>query len=255
MIIEKVNYKNHIINILRLLLLIIITVIICYGTTYIVFGKITGTFGNILFFIATLVPIIVCVKFFEKKRLSVVGLTARKRDIAFFLGGITLAILMAVTNLVILSIVNKSNYFSLAFGLVVGGYSIIIHYLIIGFSEEILFRGYLFCNTFTEMKFWKRNLLMAVIFMLPHISNANGNQTFIAVVSLLTGLLLNYLVYLTKSIWMGVGFHWIWNYLVITIFYGFKIDSQAITIVPVVILLVYAIIYLLHRRVCTLTNE
>lgn len=245
---EKVNSKNYIVNILRLLLLTIVTVIICYGTIYTVFGRMSGTFGNVLFFIATLIPIIICLKFFENKRLSAVGLTARKRDIAFFFGGITLAILMIATILMVLCVANKSNYFSLAVGVAIGSYSILIHYFIISFSEELLFRGYLFYNTFTEMKFWRRSLLMAVIFMLPHIISENGNQIFMGVTSFLIGLLFNYLVYITKSIWMGVGFHWIWNYLVLTVFYGLKIDSQAIMLVPIVILITYAIIYLIHRK-------
>ena len=233
---------------MRLLILIIITVIICYGSIYTIFGRMSGTFGNILFLVATLVPIIICVKFFEKKQLSVVGLTARKRDIMYLFIGIILAILMVATILVVFSFVNKLNYFSLAVRFAIDGYSNLIYYAIIGFSEELLFRGYLFYNTFTDMKFWKRNLLMSVIFMLPHINNANGNPILMAVVSLLFGLLCNYLVYITKSIWMGVGLHWIWNYLVITVFFGLKIDSQVVDVIPIFTLVVYTTVYLLYKE-------
>ena len=36
---EKMNYKNYILNIMRLVILIIITVIICYGSIYTIFGR------------------------------------------------------------------------------------------------------------------------------------------------------------------------------------------------------------------------
>ena len=103
-------------------------------------GRFLAAYGDLLFLAAVLLPVLVCLLGFEKKPLRAVGLTARRCDpgdfffgmlwaAIGFLGILWVAFLLTERNDVWIGLFQSASVPRLA------------HYLIVGFCEELLFRG------------------------------------------------------------------------------------------------------------------
>lgn len=86
----------------------------------------------------------------------------------------------------------------------------LITFLFVGFGEEILFRGYVF-NKLLESgnKIWAIGL-SAIIFMLFHIGTYSKPLDFMDV--FLAGIFLAFLYDTSKSLWLSIGFHFMWDF-------------------------------------------
>ena len=159
-------------------------------------GRFFAAYGDLLFLAAVLLPVLVCLLGFEKKPLRAVGLTVRRCDPGYFFFGMLWAAIGFLGILWVASLLTGRN--DVWIGLLQGA-SIprLAHYLIVGFCEELLFRGYLFQNLFCEWPFWRRSLLSAAVYLLPHSLCAGGNDFPALLFVCLFGLLANYLTYCT----------------------------------------------------------
>ncbi len=97
--------------------------------------------------------------------------------------------------------------------------------LVIAFSEEIVFRGYLL-NIFMEsMNKYYALLFSAILFALMHCVNPNFN--FIGFVNIfLAGLLLGLPYVYTRNLWYSVSLHFAWNFFQGPIF-GFHVSGMS----------------------------
>jgi membrane protease YdiL (CAAX protease family) len=83
--------------------------------------------------------------------------------------------------------------------------------IVIGFLEEILFRGIVFRILQGWLGTWTAVLISVVVFALAHAPNAG--VTAIALASVAgAGLLLCAAYMLTGRLWLGIGFHIGWNF-------------------------------------------
>ena len=146
-------------------------------------GRFLAAYGDLLFLAAVLLPVLVCLLGFEKKPLRAVGLTARRCDPGYFFFGMLWAAIGFLGILWVASLLTGQNDAWIA---LLQGASIprLAHYL------------------------------------LPHSLCAGGNDFPALLFVCLFGLLANYLTYCTGSIWMGVGFHGMWDLLAATCFCG-----------------------------------
>jgi uncharacterized protein len=79
-------------------------------------------------------------------------------------------------------------------------------FLLAGFAEEFLFRGYAQFTLTTGMGFWPSAFLLSGLFGLVHASN--GGETVLGVLSVVSfGLLLCLFLRRTGNLWCAVGFH------------------------------------------------
>lgn len=91
-------------------------------------------------------------------------------------------------------------------------------FLLAGFAEEFLFRGYAQFTLTTGMGFWPSAFLLSGLFGLVHASN--GGENLLGVLSVVSfGLLLCLFLRRTGNLWCAVGFHmgYDWGQ---TFFYG-----------------------------------
>lgn len=208
-------------------------------------GRFLAAYGDLLLLAAVLLPVLVCLLGFEKKPLRAVGLTARRCDPGDFFFGMLWAAIGFLGILWVASLLTGQNDAWIA---LLQGASVprLAHYLIVGFCEELLFRGYLFQNLFCEWPFWRRSLLSAAVYLLPHSLCAGGNDFPALLFVCLFGLLANYLTYCTGSIWMCIGFHGMWNLLAATCFCG---QGTLRIAAPLFLLLSFPLLRgLFHRR-------
>lgn len=87
--------------------------------------------------------------------------------------------------------------------------------LLVGFLEEIPFRGFILQKLNENMRFWKANTLTTVIFILFHIPtwliNSNGDIIKSAVNISIVSLVLGYLFKEYKSLWIPIICHSVFN--------------------------------------------
>jgi membrane protease YdiL (CAAX protease family) len=84
-------------------------------------------------------------------------------------------------------------------------------FLLVGFSEETLLRGYLQAILARGMGFWPAALLLSVLFGAVHIGNKG--ESHIGIVSAaLVGLLFCMSLWYTGSLWWAIGFHAAWDW-------------------------------------------
>jgi uncharacterized protein len=81
-----------------------------------------------------------------------------------------------------------------------------IAFLLVGLSEEFLFRGYLQYTLAAGIGFWPAAFLLSSLFAIGHAFNPRETFTGVASV-MLFGLLLSLFLRRTGSLWCSVGFH------------------------------------------------
>jgi len=84
--------------------------------------------------------------------------------------------------------------------------------VLIAFSEEMVFRGYILNNLMESMNKWAALGVSAVLFTIAH--GANPGISSVAIVNLLlAGLLLGINFIYTRNIWFAIFFHLSWNFM------------------------------------------
>lgn len=87
--------------------------------------------------------------------------------------------------------------------------------LVVGFAEEILFRGFLLQKVEAAKGFWKANFISAFMFMLAHfpsyIYHANNNMIIEGINIFVMGVIFGYILKRTRSLWPGIVSHSIYD--------------------------------------------
>lgn len=84
-------------------------------------------------------------------------------------------------------------------------------FIVVGFNEEIIFRGYVFQSMIEGTNFWISTLFWSFLFGVAHMGNPNVSPFGIANI-VLAGILLSLAYYQTRSLWMPIGIHITWNF-------------------------------------------
>jgi membrane protease YdiL (CAAX protease family) len=98
-------------------------------------------------------------------------------------------------------------------GLSILGYGLVwlMAFVMVGCSEEAIFRGYLQSTLARGMGFWPGALVLSLLFGAVHISNHGESVLGIAEV-VAAGLILCLLLRLSGSLWLSIGFHAAWDW-------------------------------------------
>jgi membrane protease YdiL (CAAX protease family) len=158
--------------------------------------------------VSVLLPALVMAAF-EKRRFGVYGLPGRQAFGKLFWAGVISG--FASVSLLVFAIGGFGDF---ALGTVAlhgarifkfavfwGGY-----FLVVGFFEEFLTRGYSQFTLTTGMGFWPAALLLSVVFAVLHVGNAG--ETFIGLAAVAAiGLFFCLTLRRTGNLWFAVGFH------------------------------------------------
>jgi CAAX protease family protein len=82
----------------------------------------------------------------------------------------------------------------------------------IGFTEEILFRGYGLVELSRALSFWPAAGMLAMLFGIPHWLKGGGENLLGGAQAALFGFLMAYVFLRTGSLWLGIGFHAGWDW-------------------------------------------
>lgn len=160
-------------------------------------------FVNLILFV---IPVFVYLRLKDKVNplvyLKVVGNS--KNGIAIGSGVSAIFIIL----LLIKNSMTQANHINLDLGI------LWISTLIVGFIEEIPFRGFLLQKLSSKMKFWKANILTTIIFILCHIPTwiyTNPDMIKSVVNIAMVSLVLGYLFKEYKSLWIPIICHSAFN--------------------------------------------
>ena len=88
----------------------------------------------------------------------------------------------------------------------------LINYIIVAFSEEILFRGYIFKLVYKQTHVAnKAVIIQAIIFSAIHIVNPTYENLLEFIYALIIGIILGFLVVQQQNLWGAIVFHILFN--------------------------------------------
>jgi membrane protease YdiL (CAAX protease family) len=151
-------------------------------------------------------------KALEKQPVKNMGLTSFKKDWKNFIIGLAFGIvsISAVFGILVASgdlVVKNSTSPQFPTGLMMS----LFMFIGVGFSEEILGRGYMMSVLKQTGSKWKMLIISSIIFSFMHAMNPNtGILPFVNL--FLFGALVAYMFLATNNIWMPIGYHITWNF-------------------------------------------
>lgn len=158
---------------------------------------------------------------FEKRSFATYGLPARGAFGRLFWEGVAWGLLAEGATMTILRLTGNASFdgfdqrgfAALYFGLLWG-----LAFVLVGFTEEFLFRGYPQFTLGTGTGFWPAAFVLSGLFWLAHM--ANPGETWIGgLATALAALLFCVSLWLTGNLWFAIGMHAGWDWTE-TYFFG-----------------------------------
>jgi len=85
-------------------------------------------------------------------------------------------------------------------------------FIIVAFTEEIAFRGYILRNLMESMGKWTALTISSVIFALVHFTNPGGDNWLPMINIFIAGFLLGINYIYTRNLWFAIFLHFSWNF-------------------------------------------
>lgn len=212
--------------------LILVTIIACIFMIIFVATlekcNINDKYG-ITIFVSFFIAVFIMLKFIDRKKLGYIGIKSLKYYYKDLILGLIIGAVLVTLNVILILLIGDASFSSEISNInfsnsLLKGFLV---FIVVGFAEETLFRGY-FIMTLQQMgKWWLSILVSSIIFALLH-GGLNDNVTYIGVINLLlAAILLGYMFIKTQSIWMPVGLHITWNYFQGYIF-GVEVSGRTV---------------------------
>lgn len=99
----------------------------------------------------------------------------------------------------------------------------LLTFILVGWSEELLFRGYLLVNFREGLNWVWAMVLSSVIFAVAHAMNPNASWQAMVGLSL-SGVFFAYTTLWSRGLWLPIGLHIGWNFFESTVF-GFSVSG------------------------------
>ncbi len=147
--------------------------------------------------------------FLDKQTVLSLGLETRGNLVHGAAGLVTAIIILGVGTLTLVALRNLQwtdihfNGFQISTGVVL--------MLLVSFSEELVFRGYILNNLMASTNKWLALAISALLFAVLHLNNP-GITVMAALNIFVAGLLLGINYIYTRNLWFGILFHFMWNF-------------------------------------------
>jgi membrane protease YdiL (CAAX protease family) len=185
--------------------------------------------GLLVQFFAVTLSVYLARKYFDRRTFASLGLKWNSQAVRDGVVGILIAaLLMALVYLIesaagwltVNSFAWETHSFSqMIFGIA----SIIFAYIIVGWTEELISRGYWLQNISAGLNLFLGVLISSFLFALIHV--ANPNWSLLALINITAGGMFLAFAYLrTRQLWLPIGIHIGWNFFLGPIF-GFPVSG------------------------------
>ncbi|HKF53239.1 MAG TPA: CPBP family intramembrane glutamic endopeptidase [Candidatus Acidoferrales bacterium] len=150
----------------------------------------------------------------EKRPMGQYGLPARQAFGRLFWQGVVWGFVAITLCLMLVAALHGVNLGSPAlFGSALIGYAVAwgIAFLLTGFTEEFIFRGYSQFTLTSGIRFWPAAIILSILFGCLHLGNP-GESWPGALSAALIGFFFCFTLRRTGTIWFAVGLHAAWDY-------------------------------------------
>lgn len=150
----------------------------------------------------------------EKRRMGEYGLPAREAFGRLFWQGVIWGFVAISVTLLLIAALHGFSFGTLALsGKRLAGYAAVwgLAFLLTGFFEEFVFRGYSQYTLATGMGFWPAAVLLSVLFGAIHLGNS-GEAWSGALSVVVIALFFCFTLRRTGTLWFAVGMHAAWDY-------------------------------------------
>lgn len=175
---------------------------------------------NVLFVLVALLLMAVIER--RSHPIKELGLKPDNRTLKLFAAGVLLSATLAIATIAILLLFNVITFETTGasqYGIRTVAASFVaflVATLFIGLGEEALFRGYLQRLLVTRYGVAAGLIVTSVIFALAHTITYNTPLPIMGV--FMASLVMGYLYIITGSLWTSIGFHFIWDFLLLEVF-------------------------------------
>jgi len=169
---------------------------------------------GLMIFASFIIGTILSLLMVDRKKLKDLGLVSLKSKFTDIFIGLLLGGVLVVINVMILyllgdlSFVTKLNNPNIGMFLLKG----LGVFVVVSIAEEVMFRGYIMLSMKHMNKPWFSILVSAAIFSLSHGALNDGASTVAVINISLAGIMLAYMFYRSKSLYLPIGVHITWNY-------------------------------------------
>lgn len=225
----RAGWRLLIQTVLYLVLAIIFTIIA--SVLGLGFGSL-GIISEILDFLAVLASVYIARRWLDRRSLESLGLKFSGQSLVDIFAGIGISFLQMGFIYGVMFFIGWITFKGFAWNfdpinvVIAGVLNFFIIFIIVGFKEEILSRGYHLQTIASGINLFWGVVISSAIFGLLHL--ANPNATWISAAGIFfAGLYLAYGYIRTKQLWLSIGLHIGWNFFEGVVF-GFPVSGLSI---------------------------
>ncbi len=171
----------------------------------------TFLLGEISLLLSTLLSTFIMMKFFERKKLTDIGLNFTPETGFQVYFGLILGFAMITAVVLPNTLLGYYRYDFSPRDIFPQLFEAFLLFTIVALAEEILFRGYPFQRAIDWTNPWVATLIFSSIFAVAHIQNPNINSIALLNI-LLAGVWLSSAFIKTRSLWLPISLHFSWNF-------------------------------------------
>lgn len=176
---------------------------------------------NFCTLIGTFLLIWIFMKFVDKEPFIKLGFQTKNRA-KDFVAGILIGAFVMASGYLLLLVLEEIQFVHILFDAKELILSISL-FIIVSFTEEVLFRGYILKNLMTSFNKYVALIISSILFAIAH--GINPNIDLLSLINIfLAGIILGLTFIHTKNLWFPIALHLSWN-LFQTVF-GFNVSGQ-----------------------------
>ena len=191
--------------------------------------KIMENINLVMMFVQQVITILLPIlawRITAKRKLSDMGFTPIRTDYKELLAGLIFGIASISVVFAVIVLTGQAEVASWKPTFAVSQLTYLVLFILVGFSEELLSRGYIMSVLRQTKSVAAIMIIPSVIFALLH--SFNSGIGFIPYLNLtLVGILFSYMYLKSGNIWMPIGYHITWNYFQGNVF-GFKVSGTEV---------------------------
>ena len=175
--------------------------------------------SKFLTLLSVFIPSFVILKWVDKRPVTLLGTGCYKGSLKDLSIGMIMGLITGTVCGIILWLTEWASFSFNGFSIDMLLYllSCLVVLVISASYEEILFRGYIFQSLIEGSNFWIALGVFSLLFGAGHIQNA-GVTVFAIAFTIVAGVFLGVIYFKTRSLWMCIGVHFMWNWTMAPIF-------------------------------------
>jgi len=175
--------------------------------------------GKFMKLLSVFIPGIVLLKWVDKRPATLLGTGCYKGSLRELSIGMLMGLITGTVCVLILRLTGWASFsfngFSIDMLLYLFGCLIVL--VVSASYEEVLFRGYIFQSLIEGSNFWITLVVFSLLFGAGHIGNV-GATVFTIAFTVIAGVFLGVIYFKTRTLWMCIGVHFMWNWTMAPVF-------------------------------------